>query len=127
MEAALDDIDRQIPIELQENARISNIELAAAVGLSPSPCLRRVRALEKAGLIRGYVTLLDPVRLGLGVSIFVHVSLEKQVEEALETFEASVTSRPEIVECYLMTGDADYLLRVVVPDLPAYQRLLTTT
>src|SRR4030095_14735052 len=124
MRAELDEIDRRILIALQENARISNVELAAAVGLSPSPCLRRVRSLGKSGLIRAPVPLRAPIRLGLGVSIFVHVSLEKQVEEALETFETAVTGRPEIVECYLMTGDADYLLRVVVPDLPAYQRLL---
>lgn len=120
----LDAIDREILRHLQEDARISNVDLAARVGLTPSPCLRRVRALEAAGLIRGHVTLLDPDQLGLGVSVFVHVSLEKQVEQALETFEAAVTSRPEVLECYLMTGDADYLLRVVVPDLPAYERLL---
>lgn len=122
--AAFDSIDRRILQELQDNARISNTELARAVGLSPSPCLRRMRRLEESGVIRGHATLLDPVRLGLGVSVFVHVSLEKQVEEALETFEAAVTARPEIVECYLMTGDADYLLRVVVPDLSAYERLI---
>jgi DNA-binding Lrp family transcriptional regulator len=124
MMADLDDIDRRILAQLQENARISNVDLAAAVGLSPSPCLRRTRALEASGLIRGHVALLDPVQLGLGVSIFVHVTLEKQVEEALGTFERAVISRPEILECYLMTGDADYLLRVVVADLPAYERLM---
>ncbi len=124
MAADLDEIDRRILGQLQENARISNVELAAAVGLSPSPCLRRVRDLEAEGVIRGHVTLLDPIRLGLGVSVFVQVRLERQVEEALETFEAAVSSRPEVVECYLMTGDADYLLRVVVPDLPAYERLM---
>jgi Lrp/AsnC family leucine-responsive transcriptional regulator len=120
----LDEIDLRILAELQENARISNVDLASAVGLSPSPCLRRVRELEASGVIRGHVTLLDPNRLGLGVSVFVNVSLERQVEDALETFEAAVTRRPEVVECYLMTGNADYLLRVVVPDLPAFERLM---
>jgi Lrp/AsnC family leucine-responsive transcriptional regulator len=120
----LDDIDRRILERLQENARIANVDLAREVGLSPSPCLRRVRELTRSGVIRRFVTLLDPVRVGLPVSVFVNVSLEKQVEEALRVFEAAVAQRPEVVECYLMTGDADYLLRVVVSDLQAYERFL---
>lgn len=121
---ALDEIDRRILARLQEDARISNADLARAVALSPSPCLRRVRALEERGVIRRFVALLDPVALGLGVSVFVQVRLERQVEQALERFEAALLGRPEVLECYLMTGDADYLLRIVVPDLPAYERFL---
>lgn len=120
----LDAIDRRILGQLQENARISNADLARAVGLSPSPCLRRVRELEKEGIVRGYVALLEPGAVGLPVSIFVQVTLERQVEGALEEFERAIGARPEVMECYLMTGDADYLLRVVVPDLPAYERFL---
>ena len=120
----LDAIDRRILRVLQENARIANVDLAQEVGLSPSPCLRRVRDLEEAGVVRGYVALLDPGALGLKVSVFIQVRLERQIEEALETFEAAVLARPEVMECYLMTGDADYLLRVVVSDLAAYERFL---
>jgi DNA-binding Lrp family transcriptional regulator len=120
----LDEIDRHLLERLQENARESNAALARAVGLSPSPCLRRVKELETSGVIRSYVTLLDPARVGLGVSVFVQVRLERQVEDALERFEALVRARPEVMECYLMTGDADYLLRVVVSDIPAYERFL---
>ena len=120
----LDAIDRKILARLQDNARISNVELADAVGLSPAPCLRRVRALEEGGVIRKHVTLLDPGAVGLPVSVFVNVSLERQVEKALQRFESAVRTRPEVMECYLMTGDADYLLRVVCADLAAYERFL---
>jgi Lrp/AsnC family leucine-responsive transcriptional regulator len=101
------------------------VELADAVHLSPSPCLARVKSLERDGFISRYVTLLDPRAVGLGVNVFVQVRLEKQVEPSLNVFERAVSQRPEIMECYLMTGSADYLLRVVVPDLEAFQRLLT--
>ncbi|MEL0019617.1 MAG: Lrp/AsnC family transcriptional regulator, partial [Rickettsiales bacterium] len=97
---------------------------AEAAGVSASPCWRRVRELERAGVISRYVTLVDPASVGLRVSVFVQVSLEKQVESALEIFEAVIQDRPEVMECYLMTGDADYLLRVVVADLEAYERFL---
>jgi Lrp/AsnC family leucine-responsive transcriptional regulator len=120
----MDVIDLRILEHLQRDARISNVELARAVNLSPSPCLARVRALEKAGTINRYVTLLDPKRLGLTVSVLVQVTLEKQIEPALETFEKAVRERPEVMECYLMTGDADYLLRVLVPDVPAFERFI---
>ena len=120
----LDAIDRRILTELQGNARISNAELAEAVGLSPSPCLRRVRALEAAGVIKGYAALLDAAEVGLPISVFVQVTLERQIERALEAFETAIQDRPEVMECYLMTGDADYLLRVVVSDLNAYERFL---
>jgi DNA-binding Lrp family transcriptional regulator len=122
--ARLDDIDRRILTALQENARISNVELADMVGISPSPCWRRVRDLGQKGIIGHYVTLLDPASIGLPVSVFVQVSLERQVETALETFESAVADWPEVMECYLMTGDADYMLRVVVADLDAYHRFL---
>lgn len=124
MPRELDDIDRRILARLQDNARITNVELAEQVGLSPSPCLRRVRDLEQQGVITRYVTLVDPARVGHAVSIFVRVSLERQVEHALEVFESAMIARPEVMECYLMTGDADYQLRVVVADLAAYERFL---
>lgn len=120
----LDEMDRRILTALQENARITNVELAELVGISPSPCWRRVRELEQKGVISRYVTLIDPGSIGLPVSVFVQVSLERQVERALEEFEGAVADWPEVMECYLMTGDADYLLRVVVADLTAYHRFL---
>ena len=120
----LDTIDQRILAALQENARVTNVELAEASGVSASPCWRRVRELERTGVISRYVTLVDPASVGLPVSVFIQVSLEKQVETALEDFERIVLERPEVMECYLMTGDADYLLRVVVADLEAYERFL---
>ena len=120
----LDAIDLRILGALQENARIANTELAAAVGLSPAPCLRRVRALEERGVIRKHVSLVSPAAVGLPVSVFVSISLERQVEEALKRFERVILARPEVMECYLMTGDADYLLRVVCADLAAYERFV---
>ena len=121
---ALDEIDRKILGHMQERARISNAELAGLVGLSPAPCLRRVRALEERGIIRRYVALVNPAALDLGVTVFVQISLDLQVEDRLEIFEKAIARRKEVLECYLMTGDADYLLRVVVPDVPAYERFL---
>jgi DNA-binding Lrp family transcriptional regulator len=121
---SLDAIDRRILAELQQNARVANADLAREVGLSPSPCLRRVRELEESGVIRSYVALLEPAAVGLPISVFVQVTLERQIEKALETFEQAILQRPEVMECYLMTGDADYLLRVVVADLTAYERFL---
>ena len=120
----LDEIDRRILAVLQNNARVANVDLARQVGVSTSPCWRRVRELEETGVISRYVTLVDPVALGLQVNIFVQVTLEKQIEAALEQFERAVLARPEVMECYLMTGDADYYLRVVVEDLSAYERFL---
>jgi len=121
----LDTIDWKILAALQGNARIANVELADKVNLSPSPCLARVKALEKGGFIRRYVTLVDPASIGLGVNVFIQVRLEKQVEAALNVFEKAALGRPEIMECYLMTGTADYFLRVVVSDLEAYQKFVT--
>ncbi len=120
----LDETDCKILECLQRDARIANVDLAEQVNLSPSPCLRRVRRLEEDGFVRGYVSLLDPAAIGLPVSVFVQVSLEKQVDDALDEFERYIVARPEVMECYLMTGDSDYLLRVVAPDIDAFQRFL---
>ena len=117
----IDATDWKILSLLQEDARITNLELSRAIGLSPSPCLARVRALEKAGYINRYVSLLDSLKVGLKVSVFINVALERQVEKALELFEASIEARQEVMECYLMTGESDYLLRVVVTDIQALE------
>jgi DNA-binding Lrp family transcriptional regulator len=123
-ELTLDAIDQRILQQLQERARQTNVEVADAVGLSPSACLRRVRELEDRGVIAGYVALVSPAAVGLGVSVMLNVTLERQVETALDEFEGRIRAWPEVMECYLMTGDADYLLRVVVADLPAYEKFL---
>ncbi len=120
----LDTIDQKILAALQGNARLTNVELAEQAGLSPSPCLRRVRTLEDDGIIKGYAALVDQESVGLPVSVFVMVSLEKQIEHALELFEDRIRALPEVMECYLMTGDSDYLLRVVTSDLQAYEKFL---
>jgi DNA-binding Lrp family transcriptional regulator len=120
----LDDIDRRILGRLQRDGRLSNADLAQEVGLSPSPCWRRVKALEEAGVIKGYTAQLDAKAVGLSVTVFMSVSLTTQVEKALQAFERAASERPEVMECYLMTGDSDYLLRIVVPDLEAYERFV---
>ena len=120
----LDSIDWKILGLLQGDARLSNVELARAIGLSPSPCLNRVRALEEAGYISRYVTLLNALRVGLKVSVFIQVTLERQIESALERFENAIRGRPEVMECYLMTGDADYLIRVVVADIQLLEEFI---
>ncbi|KDD21175.1 Bkd operon transcriptional regulator [Bordetella bronchiseptica MBORD782] len=121
---ALDAIDRRILDLLQTDASLTNVELARRVHLSPSPCLARVKALEAAGIIRGYVALADPAQLGLNLNVFIQVSLEKQVESELERFQDAMADCPEVMECYLMTGDSDYLLRVVVADMPGLERFI---
>lgn len=121
---ALDGIDRRIIETLQRDGRLSNADLAEKVGLSASPCWRRVKALEEAGIIKGYVAQVDAKAVGLPVNVFMSVSLTTQVQSALQRFEKAVQQRPEVMECYLMTGDSDYLLRVVVPDLEAYERFV---
>lgn len=120
----LDRIDLAILRVLQEDARLPNAQLADRIGLSPSPCLRRVKRLQQLGLIRGFATLLEPRAVGLGVNVFVSVTLNDQARPELEQFEQLVGQCPEVMECYLMTGDFDYLLRVVATDLDAYQRFL---
>ena len=122
----LDAIDRKILAALQDNGRLSNVELAERVGLSPSPCLRRVRQLEDAGMISRYVALLNQSAVGLPVSVFISIKLERQQEDDLDRFEAEVSTYPEVLECYLMTGTRDYLLRVATRDLSAYERFLKT-
>jgi Lrp/AsnC family transcriptional regulator, leucine-responsive regulatory protein len=120
----LDRIDVAILNQLQRNARITNAELARTVNLSTTPCFNRVKNIDKLGLINQQVTLLNPAVLGLNLNVFVSVSLERQVEAALRTFEDEISTRPEVMECYLMTGDADYLLRVVVPNTKALERFI---
>ena len=122
--STLDATDRKILAELQRDAKLTNVELAQRVHLSPSPCLARVRALEESGVIQRYVSLLDPQKLQLGVNVFIQVSLERQVDRALETFEDTVRRFPQVLECYLKTGDSDYLLRVVVSDVEALQAFI---
>jgi DNA-binding Lrp family transcriptional regulator len=118
---ALDEIDLRILAALQKDARISNQLLAERVGLSPSPCLRRVRQLEEDGVIRRYVTLLDPRSLGHGLHAFVEVRLDRQTRASVDRFEAEIVKFPEVLECHFMAGDADYLLRVVVKDLDEFR------
>jgi len=120
----LDKTDCQILHHIQSNAKISNTELADQVGLSPSPCLRRVKALESSGVIKRYVGIFDPVLVGLPISVFVTVRLRSQGRAALEDFESRISEYKEIMECYLMTGTSDYLLRVVMPDIESYEQFL---
>ena len=120
----LDRIDRRILEHLQRDGRLANQALAARVALSPSPCLRRVRALEKAGVIREYVALLNPLKVGLGMLAYVSVKLEKKGRMPVEQFVRAVQGWPEVVACYSMTGDMDYLMRVQVEDLDHYSRFL---
>ncbi|TDR93397.1 Lrp/AsnC family transcriptional regulator [Enterovirga rhinocerotis] len=120
----LDEIDRKIVAALQQDGRMTSIELAERVGLSPSPCARRVRLLEAAGIITGYVALVDQVAVGLPISVFASIKLERQREEELDRFADAVSRWPEVVDCYLMTGQRDYLMRIVVQDLEAYERFL---
>ena len=120
----LDAIDLRILHELQRDASLSNVALAQRVHLSPSPCLARVRALQASGVIRQYVALLDAKQLGLDLNVFISVSLKHQMRAALESFEAKVCAREEVMECYLMSGNEDYLLRVAVPDILALERFI---
>ena len=120
----IDPTDRKILAALQDDGRMSIQALSKAVGLSPSPCLRRVRILEDEGVIRRYVAMVDQRAVGLPVSVFASVRLERQREEELDRFASAVSQWPEVVECYLMTGRQDYLLRIVVPDLDAYEAFL---
>ena len=120
----LDPIDRRILDAVQREGRISNQDLSERVGLSPSPCLRRLRLLEDSGVITRYVALVDPESVGIGVTAFVRVRLDEQGDRHLTAFETAVTGFPEVMECYLMTGDADYQLRVIVPSLSAFEHFL---
>lgn len=122
----LDRIDVAILDYLQRDGRATTVELSEAVGLSPSPCHRRQKLLEEEGIIRGYVALLDQERVGLPVNVFVSVELASQTDEDLARFEQAVAGCPEVMECYVMTGTSDYLLRVVAADLGAYENFLRT-
>ena len=123
---SLDSVDRAILDLLQEYGRLANVDLADAVNLSPSACLRRVRRLEEEGFINQYVALINPSRVGMGTNVFVEITLSSQAEEALDAFEIAVTKRPEIMSCHLMAGDFDYLLRVVIDDVADYEALHRT-
>lgn len=122
----LDRIDLRILRDLQEEGRMTNVELARRAGISPPPCLRRVRALEETGCILGYHAEIDPEALGFGVTVFAHVGLHSQAEPDLTAFEARVESWPEVRECHMLAGETDFLLKIVAPDWDAYQRFLTT-
>ncbi len=120
----LDATDLRILAELQRDGSLSNVELARRVHLSPSPCLARVKALERSGVIERYVALANAAKLDLGVTVFISISLKEQSKAALAEFEARIAERDEVMECYLMTGDSDYLIRVAVRDLPALERFI---
>ena len=119
----LDRYDRAIVRLLQQDARITNTLLAEKVNLSESACLRRVRALEQAGLIQGYTALIDQHKAGFPVNVFVSISLDRQSQAGLEAFESAVRKVPEVMECYLMSGEYDFLLRVVLADTADFERL----
>lgn len=120
----IDKIDQSILHELQHNSSLSNQELAERVCLSPTPCARRVKILKEKGYFRGQVTLIEPEKIGLSVSVFIQVTLEHQAKSNLMHFEDLINSWPEVMECYLMTGDFDYLIRIVTTDLKAFQTFL---
>ena len=123
----MDNIDRRILTELQRNADLPMQELGDRVGLSHTPCWRRVKRLEERGIVKGRVALLDAEQLDLAVNVFVNVNLRRHQENALNRFEAAVQDIPEIVECYTVSGETDFLLRVVVADVTAYEHLLKST
>lgn len=120
----LDKIDHRIIREMQDNGRISIQDLADRVGLSPSPCLRRVRMLEKDGVLRGYAALVDEQLFGLPVTVFVRIRLDRRSDERVGRFEKAVRAIPEILECHLLAGDFDYMLRVLMPDIKAYEKFV---
>ncbi|WP_434558256.1 Lrp/AsnC family transcriptional regulator [Pseudomonas sp. Z5-35] len=121
----LDAFDRKILAALQRDGRLSNVQLAEEIGLSPSPCLRRVRMLEDAGVIRGYQAILDRDEVGLGMTIFVGVKVERHTDERAEAFRQAVMALPEVISAFLVSGESDFLLQVVVPDLRAYDRFVS--
>jgi DNA-binding Lrp family transcriptional regulator len=122
----LDRIDRRILHDLQADGRMTNVDLAERAGISAPPCLRRVRALEEAGYIRGYHAEINPEALGFGVTVFAQVGLATQAEPDLKAFEALVASWPEVREAHMLAGETDFLLKVVAADWDSYQRFLTT-
>ncbi len=120
----MDNIDRKIVRELQLNARITNEELAEKVNLSPSPCLRRVKKLENSGILKGYTAVVDQVLCGLSMNVFLSVRLEKPDKQIMQNFENAVSQLDEVLECYLMTGNRDYLLKVISNDLKSYEAFI---
>ncbi|MGE5546735.1 MAG: Lrp/AsnC family transcriptional regulator [Solirubrobacterales bacterium] len=122
----LDRIDRRILADLQADGRMTNVELARRAGISAPPCLRRVRALEEAGYIKGYHAEIDPGALGFNVTVFAHVGLNSQAEADLRAFEELVLAWPEVRECHMLAGETDFLLKIVAQDWDDYQRFLTT-
>jgi len=120
----LDDIDLRILQALHTDGALSNVALAKMVHLSPSPCLARVKALEAAGIINRYVALVNAAKLGLGLNVFINISLKTQSKQALADFEQRIAEQDEVMECYLMTGDSDYLIRVVVADMGALEKFI---
>ena len=121
-----DDIDVRILGLLQENGRMTNVELAERVGLTAPPCLRRVRALEQQGAISGYHAALDPSAMGYNLTVFAMVSLKSQAESDLRAFEQLVSEIPEVRECHMLNGEIDFILKIVAPDLQSFQMILTT-
>lgn len=124
--ANLDQIDRKLLAELQAEGRITNVELAERVGLTAPPCLRRVRALEESGVIKGYHADLDASKLGFAITVFALVSLKSQAEEALRQFEDHVRTLPEVRECHMLNGEIDFILKIVSKDLQSFQEFLTS-
>jgi len=120
----IDPTDRKMIQALQSNGRMTNLELAEAVNLSPSPCLRRLRNLEKSGVIRGYRVDVDEKAYGLPITVFVRVTLDSHTSDTVALFEKGIQTIPEVLECYVMTGAADYFLRVMVEDLEDYERFV---
>lgn len=124
--ANLDAIDRHLLAELQDEGRITNVELAQRVGLTAPPCLRRVRALEEEGVIRGYHADLDAAKLGFAITVFAMVSLKSQAEDSLREFEEHMRSLPEVRECHMLNGEIDFILKIVSRDLQSFQEFLTS-
>ena len=120
----LDTTDIKILTELQNDSSLSNVQLAKRVHLSPSPCLMRVKTLKDKGVISSYVALVDPKSLGLGLNVFISISLKEQSKEALTEFERRISEHDEVMECYLMTGDSDYLIRVAIADMGALEKFI---
>ena len=123
---SLDDIDRRLLASLQDDGRMTNVDLAAKVGLTPPPCLRRVRGLEDSGVIRGYHADLDAAKLGYTITVFAMVSLKSQAEDALRQFEDHMRSLPEVRECHMLNGEIDFILKIVSRDLQSFQEFLTS-
>ena len=122
----IDELDRSILAILQEEGRITNVELASRVGLTAPPCLRRMRALEESGVIKGYHAELDPGALGYGIMVFALVSLRSQAEDDLKSFESHVATLPEVRECHMLNGEIDFILKIVAHDLQSFQNFLTS-